>query len=197
MEATPNRAHCSVMTSSRLLLVLPLALLGACAAEHAACALPDAAPTDARAPCPFPLVDEGDACVGWRAIPPPPCIPGTVLLCGAEVAVTCDDLLVQYGLDASYTWQPLSDATTLVVQEDDGPEESPAPRLVVTLADGRRVAAHGDVYAAPAAWRTDAAGAWRETVPPPSTFFTHSAALSENEALFVGSVAYVFTWLPR
>jgi hypothetical protein len=72
-----------------------------------------------------------------------------------------------------------------------------SPHITATFSDGARVATHGDVYAIPAAWRTDDRGAWRETIPPPSAFLTLGAALSDREALFVGRDAFVFTIVRR
>jgi hypothetical protein len=193
MEAMVASGHDGEMHIRHTFLLA--SFLSACAAAHPPCGdVPDAASGDGGPPpCPAPLVDEGDACVGWRAIPPPPCEPTTLVLCGAEVAVTCE-LPLTYALDPSFVWTQTDASDVLVEEEHDGPEGfAIEPRLVVTLDDGTRVATHGDVYATPAAWRTDASGRWRETVPPPSAFLTHATALSEHEALFVGQDAYVFT----
>jgi len=161
--------------------------------------MPDAAPSDGGPlPCPPDLVDEGDACVGWRAIPPPPCLPIVLARVEGDVVVRCDTG-GRYRLSPSSTWEHQDAIGSEIVESDDGPTGDAVahPLFVVDLANGSRVAAHGDPYAFPAAWRTDATGAWRDTLPPPSAFVTHAAAISDDEALFVGQNAFVFTFVRR
>lgn len=180
-------------TRLRPLVFMILASLAGCASEHALSCVSDAS----IAPCPAPLVDEGDACVGWRAIPPPPCTPVALVHVEGSVAVRCD-VGIDYALGPSFTWDQVDDTASPITQESDGPADDPiSPRLAVTFADGTRVATHGDVYAIPAAWRAAPGGAWRATVSPPSAFLTHGAALSDHDALFVGRDAFVVTILPR
>jgi hypothetical protein len=95
-------------------------------------------------------------------------------------------------------WERAAGAAVSLVPETDGPwADGLAPHIVVRFEDGSRVGTHGDVYAHPEAWRADEADAWRETVPPPSAFLTHGAALSDSEALFVGRDAFVLTVIRR
>lgn len=182
------------------LTVIFLALLSsaACATSHPVCEAPDASSPDApRAPCPPPLVDEGDACVGWRALPSPPCPVVALVRAGDALAIRCDPDLV-FALGPSSTWEPHESAGTTPI----APADAPALPIwflpiVAVLPDGTRIATHGDPYAAPAAARTDVLGGWRETVPPPSAFLAFGAALSEHEALFVGGDAFVYRFERR
>lgn len=188
--------------------------LSACAVSHPPpCAAPDGGaadggaldaptPIDAGAPdapdtperCEPPLVDEGDACIGWRAIPPPPCAPlALVRHDDGFVAVRCEGPLDAILL-SSYAWEWSEPSGTAIEPETGGPPMPFPETIVVTLPFGTRVATHGDVYAHPAAWRTDGDGTWRETLPPPSAFVGFGAALSLDEALFVGEAAYVYVY---
>lgn len=171
---------------------LLLLLLSACSTTHAAPV--DAPPADAPPPpCEPPLVDDGDACVGWRAIPPSPCAPISMVRRGAEVAVRCAEG-VDYALLPTGTWDlrdgPAEPIVPLAPPEPALPFAEP---IVVALPDGERVATHGDVYAHPAAWRTHDDGILHPTVAPPSAFLSLGAALSADEALFVGRDAFVWT----
>ena len=204
MEATGSARHHFPMhprlsaTLGSLLLAL---LSSACATAHEPCSAtdgalaPDAAAAQdaARAPCGAHLVDEGDACVGWRAIPAPPCAFIAMVRIDGAVAVHCD-VGIDYALTEFDTWEYVSGASSPVVQTGVGPDVFGfSAVLVAVFPSGARVASHGDVYAVPVAWRTEASGAWRETVPPPSAFLTDCIALSEREALFVGRDAFIFT----
>ena len=157
----------------------------ACASTHSACDL-DASRSDTRAPCDPLFVDEGDACVAWRAIPTPPCSPVSLVHRGAEVAVHCAAPYDQ-ALTPLFTWDERSGAAEPVLQVVE------EPSLVLTFPDGSQLAVSTDVYAHPFASRTDASGAWRPTIPPPSAFVRFGAVLSNDEAVFVGDpIAYVF-----
>lgn len=211
-----------IPTSPAVALSLVLVLVG-CAEVHRApppsdAAVPDALVPDALLPdallpdafvhdpethpllppCPAGLVDEGDACVAWRGIPAPPCAPvGLARMDDGSVAVRCD-VGVLYALNPTSTWEHADGASATLVPEEGGPWlDGLGPHIAVTFPDGSRVGAHGDVYANPAAWRTDVEGAWRQTVAPPSAFVTHGAVISDREAVFVGRDAFVVTVIRR
>lgn len=185
-------------------LFVLLTLVSGCArivaSSDAADASADAPPrTDAsldvpRLVCGPRETDEGDACVSWRELPAPPCAPVALTIVDGAVTVRCEGGLA-FALGLTFAWdQVLATGPDLVPEEaSDLPERRVGPSLVVRLTDGTRVWSHGDVYAHPAAMRTDPAGAWRDTLAPPSASLTHATALSEREALFVGSRAFVYT----
>lgn len=212
------------ITPSSLAMLVTLLASGCTEAHHAAppsdgaapdAASPDAVVSDAAAapdapspdpgsddpfftPCPPDFVDEGDACVAWRGIPAPPCEPlALARMDDGSVAVRCD-VGVLYALTVISTWEHVDGASVPIVVEDDGLwSDGLGPHIAATFSDGSRVGTHGDVYAHPAAWRTDVYGEWRETVPPPSAFVTHGAAISDREAVFVGRDAFVVTVIRR
>lgn len=109
---------------------------------------------------------------------------------------------IDYELTATWTWAQVEGASTPIAEAADVPSERFIhPLFIVTFADGSRAATHGDVYANPAAWRTDASGAWRATVAPPSSFITHGTVIFDqgpvHEALFLGQQAFVLTIIRR
>ncbi len=184
MEATVFRAHDPFMRFP----LLSILLVSACAMSSTPCGTSSDAATP---PCPPLLHDEGDACVGWRELPAPPCVPVALVRVDGALGLRCDD--GAYVLSDVAIWEPATGPSMDLADEPDGPDMAPSPRLVVTLANGLRAATHGDVYALPAAWRTHPDGSWQSTLSPPTAFLTHGAALSPDEALFVGRDAIVLT----
>ena len=187
MEAMVLRPHEDDMRFP----LLSLLVLSACATSTTPCAVPDAA----TPPCPPLLHDEGDACVGWREIASSSCTPVGLVRVDGALGIRCDGLT--YVLSDVATWEPASGATIDVEDEVDGPNLTFSPLLLVTLENGLRAATHGDVYAHPAAWRTHPGGSWHDTLAPSTAFLEHGAALSPDEALFVGRDALVLTILRR
>ncbi|MDQ3034729.1 MAG: hypothetical protein M3Y87_20125 [Myxococcota bacterium] len=181
--------------------LLSLAILCAsCASAETTVVAPDASiadasvDLDAHLTCVPPFVDEGDACVAWRVIPDPPCDVVGVVRMAAEIAVRCADGAA-YALLPAYVWEARDgEGSEIDPPRGDEPEAASPFSFALVMAerpDGSRIATHSDVYAHPAAWRTRDDGTWRETLAPPSAFIAHGVALSRDEVLFVGSVAYV------
>ncbi len=195
-------------------LLAALALTG-CALGHEPTAPPpgtfpeafDAAvgPPPARAPCAAPLVADDDYCVGWRVIAPPPCDVAGIGRVEGELAIQCATFCVPdpatpmtYVLDGD-EWRFTDERAELDAARafDSLPSTAIDPMIVVELADGSRVAAHGDPYALPAAWRTHVDRTWRDTVAPPSTSIRVGAPVSADVALFLGTDAFVYVRAPR
>lgn len=161
---------------------------------------PDTGAPDAGAPldagplrdCVPPLVADAELCVGWRVVAAPPCEVLALVRVAGRLGVECGT--ATYVLRDDAWWlapapgQPIS-APTITSRPDTVFADA---LILAELPDGSVVAPHGDVYAHPAAWRADRDGLWRETLPPPSAFVLFGAALSDDEALFVGRDAYVF-----